>query len=598
MQGWKQDEKRAQSDNRISLKKVLLVIVVMCWILPVILITSILAGSYRVGMTQKTRELLSDKIQNSALLMNMNINKKIEDSKKVSYDKVIENFWRAYENGRITKADFFREITAILNTNYGQDKSYHMALLYLTEEPEMLYMNKSAERERLDENVLCEIQKIAELDTSGAFLKMIDGKFYIIRNLYATLGYIKYGVLALEVNKELLLNINPPSMMYEMIYSIDGEGVIGEQGEYKQEQLEIIEAAFEKAQKPYTEVPELIYTDTKKSNYEGYLFQTKNKEFHLRTLMLVNKNEIYPETALLNQILVILNFVLIPVIVFMLYFIRKQVTMPIHELEETARKMERDNIGVQIANDKHNMPNKEFASLAQSFNRMSAHMKYLFDYAYKEELARKDAQILALQSQINPHFLNNTLEMMNWQARMSGDVQISKMIEALSVLLNAGMDRSNKRLGSLAEELQCADAYCYIISKRFGQRLNVQKNIDSSLLQVQVPSLIIQPILENAVHHGIEKVNKGTIWLDIFREEEDLVIEIKNTGGELSGEDEKRVAAILNGEQQSENRTSLGIRNVNERLKLIFGEEYGISFSIIEEKIADFILRIPIKENG
>jgi len=230
-------------------------------------------------------------------------------------------------------------------------------------------------------------------------------------------------------------------------------------------------------------------------------------------------------------------------------------------------------------------------------------MDYMFDYAYNEKLARKEAKIIALQSQINPHFLNNTLEMMNWQARMSGDIEVSKMIEALGTLLDYTMDRNNKKLISLSEELRCADAYFYIISMRFGQRLRIEKEIDKELLQVQVPRLILQPILENAVVHGVESVNNGVIKLRVFRQEENLLLQIANTGKGMTKEDVERIRNILDGKGVNVTagkgrHASLGIRNVNERIKLIYGEEYGLTILPAEgEGIPETISTIKLFNN-
>ena len=97
---------------------------------------------------------------------------------------------------------------------------------------------------------------------------------------------------------------------------------------------------------------------------------------------------------------------------------------------------------------------------------------------YSVKVQNKQAKIAALQSQINPHFLNNTLEMMNWQARMNNDIEVCKMIESLGTVLDSSMNRRNDRLVRLADELRCGDAFLYIMSMRFGQRLKVERNID------------------------------------------------------------------------------------------------------------------------
>lgn len=243
---------------------------------------------------------------------------------------------------------------------------------------------------------------------------------------------------------------------------------------------------------------------------------------------------------------------------------------------DAAQSLEKGDIGMQVEGAP--MPNSEFEVLKNSFNKMSSKIKYLFDVAYSEKLARKDAKIIALQSQINPHFLNNTLEMMNWQARMAGDVTVSKIIEALGTLLNYSMDRSNKKMIHLSEELHCVDAYCYIISMRFGKRLKIEKEIDNDLMQLEVPQLILQPLIENAVVHGVETVKSGTIWIKVYKDGQNAILRIINTGKGMSEEDIKRVAAILEGRYEADQKRheSLGIYNVNERIKLIYGEEYGL----------------------
>jgi two-component system sensor histidine kinase YesM len=174
--------------------------------------------------------------------------------------------------------------------------------------------------------------------------------------------------------------------------------------------------------------------------------------------------------------------------------------------------------------------------------------------------------------------------MMNWQARMAGDVEVSKMIEALGTLLDYSMDRSNKKLISLSEELRCADAYFYIISMRFGQRLRVEKEVDQELLQIQVPQLILQPILENTVTHGVEMVKNGKIRLKVYKDKDNVILQVLNTGKGMTEEDVKKVKNILEGKAGSISdgkgkHISLGIYNVNERIRLIYGEEYGLTIA-------------------
>ena len=131
--------------------------------------------------------------------------------------------------------------------------------------------------------------------------------------------------------------------------------------------------------------------------------------------------------------------------------------------------------GTQI----ENMANsEEFYHMEESFNYMSSQLKQQFDKIYMEEIALRDAKIMALQSQINPHFLNNTLEIINWEARLNGNMRVSQMIEALSTMLEATMNRKANPYNTVAEEMEYVDAYLYIITQRYGEKFTCRKELD------------------------------------------------------------------------------------------------------------------------
>ena len=133
---------------------------------------------------------------------------------------------------------------------------------------------------------------------------------------------------------------------------------------------------------------------------------------------------------------------------------------------------------------------------------------------------------------------------------------------------------------------------------RFGKRLVVERKIDNDLLEAMVPQLILQPILENAVVHGIETVSTGIIELNIYHDDKVIFLEVINTGKLMTEQDIDRVKRILSGEPDAikpipGKHASLGIRNVNERIKLIYGEEYGLTIEPIEEGKIKSLIRIP-----
>ncbi len=321
-------------------------------------------------------------------------------------------------------------------------------------------------------------------------------------------------------------------------------------------------------------------------DYAGYAFFAANDNYKLSLYYLMDENELYSGLNYLNTIMIITLMAMAWLMILTYFYLTSQIEHPLKKLMEASQKIKDGQFGSVIEGEK--MPNVEFDSLVSSFNAMSLQVKHLFDTVYIEKMATKDAQIAALQAQINPHFLNNTLEMMNWQARMNNDIEVCKMIESLGTVLDSSMNRKNDRLVRLADELRCGDAFLYIMSMRFGQRLKVERQIDESLQQIYVPQLILQPLLENAIKHGIEKVSSGTIWLEIYCKEEKVYLDVINTGKPLTEKELERIKDIIEGKYRLDKsepgvHTSIGIYNVNKRIRLIFGAEYGLSVMQTED---------------
>lgn len=160
-------------------------------------------------------------------------------------------------------------------------------------------------------------------------------------------------------------------------------------------------------------------------------------------------------------------------------------------------------------------PNTEFRQLYSHFNAMSSELKSQFERLYLEQQALQQAKIRALQSQINPHFLNNTLEIINWEARLADNERVCSMIEALSTMLDAAIGRDGRAQIPLSEELQYVGAYLHITKERLGDRLTVRREIDDAMLPVLIPRLMLQPIVENAVEHDLSR-RGGELCLRAF----------------------------------------------------------------------------------
>lgn len=584
--------------NKISIKKSFLIIVIICWLIPVSTIAAFMLISYRNSIIYRTEKNMQDSLKNYISAVTEKMDEAVAISRKVSYDKVIEAAWRDLTEGNINESRFYALVMGQLNGKFHYDKRFRSSYVILTEEPDKVYYrvrNDSFYNFYIDK-VHDIVLDISKKDTASIFLYILDEHLFLIRNLYTTTEYTKFGTLAVEMNPELIFEwIDKDPVLDFGFYIQDSIHMLPyESSIYKEEKEGII---MELSSQYTGEQNNKMYR-AETIEYEGYLYEHNARDYHIGGIIIANRKLLYKELYDLYMILTIVVAAMLPILAFLFFFARNHISIPVSRMVEASKKVEKGEIGTIIQGKA--MPNQEFQYLMESFNQMSKEVKTLFDYAYDEKMARKDAKIMALQSQINPHFLNNTLEMMNWQARMAGDITVSKMIEALGTLLDYSMDRTNRKLILLSEELRCADAYFYIISMRFGQRLQIEREIDEGLLQVLVPELILQPILENAVVHGVERVKQGTIMIKITSETELLMIDIINTGHWLTPEEREKIQKMLDGtyapkEGEAGKHTSLGIRNVNERIKLIYGETYGLTIKQLDENKILSRICIPLQ---
>lgn len=582
---------------RKSLNRNIVLFCIFCWVVPIIIIYISMTISYKENIQEKLKSVFIQKLRSTDVFISNYLDEAIESARKPSYEYYLEEAWNEYEvQGNEGRNDCYQIITSNLRNKFYWDKRFDICSFYIEGEnhPFTYLSSSNYSMQEYMSKIHNRIQEIREMNSSYAQVIVEDERIFIVRNVYTTTDYKKFGTLVLELNRKNMFADIVLDKGQALAFCInDKDNLIAKSNFFEDERkINILKDSL--INYSVSDNNKLIISQNK--NYYGYLLQVKHDDYHLGILLAIDKTIVNAEMNHLYGMIFILLIITIPVLIIIAYFLNKQITAPIKKLVQASQEMENGKLGVTI--DGEEMPNKEFKYLQHSFNNMSKRVEYLFNYAYDEKLAKKDAKILALQAQINPHFLNNTLEIMNWQARMSGDITLCKMIESLGTVLDYHMDREDKRLIYLSEELRCVDAYFYIISMRFGQRLIVEREIDNELLQAMVPQLILQPILENAVVHGIETVRTGVIKLKIYHDNKKIFIEVINTGKPMTKEDKDRIEKILSGDPEvikpvPGKHASLGIRNVNERIKLIYGENYGLTIKPIEEGKTRSLICIP-----
>jgi len=246
-----------------------------------------------------------------------------------------------------------------------------------------------------------------------------------------------------------------------------------------------------------------------------------------------------------------------------------KVLSPLKKMRLQMKKIENEDFNVQMTIS----GNDEITMLGRSFNKMSARLEELINQVYLIQIKQKEAELSAIQSQINPHFLYNALDTIYWMGRMEKAFETSKLVEALAKMFRLSLN-SGKELTLLRDEVDHVRNYMIIQKKRFGDQITFDIEVDEDLLECQVIKLVLQPLVENAIIHGIDKKDgMGSIAVSIRKEGENLIYEIKDNG---IGVDIEEINRLL--ENVGQSNRGLGIKNVNDRLKLYFGEQYGIAF--------------------
>lgn len=251
------------------------------------------------------------------------------------------------------------------------------------------------------------------------------------------------------------------------------------------------------------------------------------------------------------------------------FLFSKYVLKPLKKICTQMEKVENEDFDVQVNFN----GNDEIALLGRSFNMMSLKLKELINQVYRVNIKQKEAELAALHAQINPHFLYNALDTIYWMGRMERAYKTSKLTQALAKLFRLSLNSGKERI-LLENEIEHLENYLIIQKERYGDAIQFHMDIEDDLQRCEVLKLVLQPLVENAILHGIDKKDgRGNIHVTIKKQGDSMIYEIEDDG---IGIDIEEAHSLL--QHVGESNRGLGIKNVNDRLKLFFGENYGIWF--------------------
>lgn len=250
-------------------------------------------------------------------------------------------------------------------------------------------------------------------------------------------------------------------------------------------------------------------------------------------------------------------------------FFTMKVLHPLKQLGESMKRLENENFNTELPE----RGNDEVTLVCRNFNKMSRKLNELINEVYAYQIKQKEAELKVLHEQINPHFLYNTLNTIYWMCKMERASETALLVDSLSKLFRLSLN-SGKSITTVEKEMEYLRYYIVIQKKRYEEMIRFEMEVSEDVLQCQTVKLTLQPLVENAIYHGIEKKGtRGRIVIRAYRSGDCMYFQVSDDG---AGADVERLNALLY--ETGEANQGFALRNVHERIRLYYGEPYGLSF--------------------
>ena len=270
------------------------------------------------------------------------------------------------------------------------------------------------------------------------------------------------------------------------------------------------------------------------------------------------------------------------------WLLSRYLSKPVNELDEAMKRVEKGDYAAELRSDRED----EMGRLTASFNRMTREYRQNLERSVQRERELNETELSMMQAQLNPHFLYNTLDSIKWLGVTNGVPQVAAVASGLAVLLRAGI--SGDRLITLERELELLEKYLDIQSLRFEDRFAWEIDVDERFQHCIVPKLILQPLVENSIIHGVANMDDGYIKLSAREKSGTLILSVQDNGVGIPQD----VLDWLNDPDRDVPGGHLGLKNVDRIVRLYYGGDYGISAYSAAGEGSRVELRLPMNKEG
>lgn len=543
-------------------------LVILCMI-PMILmgvVIGIMSYSYaNNGVKQSQKQVLTDMVNR----IDINVNVKAQQ-----IIGCLDVFVKSTQMNYLLATDY----TDVENTARLQDALWEVCenmadtiseidhILFLSEEG-IIYLSEE-EAENLDQTRMDELLQSAEEKYGQVYWSDLQPSLYnddalavlVYKGVFTETGEMS-GVIVLEISQERL---GTDILTKQRIMNGQITMLVDRKGTVIYSDNTVCKDLLAKAEESYCSGKRIFEIDWGEETY--YVCARYNALTNWVTYTMVEEKNLFPGASALKHYIMLLVIVTTGVAFVFLLLLSSAIVKPLDRLEKGMREVIDKNFELQLENDRKD----EFGKLTDSFNYMVARINTLVKQNYERSIAQKNAEIKALQTQINPHFLYNTLDSINWMLIERGEMDISAVVVALGKLMQYTMDTTASMV-SLKEEYYNAQNYLMVQKNRLEDRLEFSLELEEGLESFMVPKLILQPLIENCIKHDIElSKKKGMVCVQSYKEEEWVCILVKDNGIGMTPEKLAHYKELLSSDGGS--YTNIGVHNMVRRLQLHFNE--------------------------
>ena len=547
-------------------------IILLCLIIPLILVFFVMNSVVTKQFLNKQYEKELEILKQSRPSMENVLTDVLDLSRNLTCSREIQALFSDYQEKGETEEENLRDVILEIEQQVYSKKYISSVSLFCEEQILYQYRNyyeseeilkqpdKMKEMEKLNGKVIWEPAEMLEGYTGGMENEAVTSLYRIVNHLYRI---VPIGIERISISEEYLCTLygngGREEGDYAFIFDEDGY-VVSAQNK------DMLGGTAPYDIKTHTEYSEGYYVSEEAGKAVFYYKLPVNGWTVVQVRSL---DSLKQQISLIN---VIFWFALILSILFGVTFSvwqKRAVINPIVKLARDVETIDEGNYDIHL----YSGGQDEVSQLNRSIIHMTERIRELIETVYKGQLQCREAEVLSLQSQINPHFLYNTLDTMRWVAIEHGEKMLAEQIEALSGMFRHVLN-NGQEITTVREEVRHLYNYLTLQKSRFGEKIQVDIQVDEELASCIVLKLVLQPIVENAYVHGLEeKVGGGHVWITVKSEGEDIIYEVRDDG---VGTKPEVIQKIL--KEKGDTDKIYALKNVNDRIHLKYGEGYGVQF--------------------